>query len=526
MANSKKTSTTRSSIGSTGKKTAGRASSSRKTGKKIGKKAISKTSVPRPQNAASSPDTQPPAADSSTSAAQPPASNSIPESAAEPATGPATAASISAVPGWLGLLLGLLACAALLLLAVSKGTDYFTTANADTQSSSEQPRLTELERQQAQQQQQLRTLETTVASFSDRSDETNALQQELTAMESTLQQELATMESTRQQELATLESALQQELTAMDSALQQELTAMDSALQSLRERTASRDGEQTSSLNTLQGQQQNQMRRLDALETTLAQLRARQNDNEAEQRRQFDLLRLQQRLDEINSLLRSGQRQLQLNGNQQAALQAYDMAVRMLRQTTDTTVSIAAAELSNIEQQLISERAEIASITAPDLDSIIAELNGLADAASNWPLQTQSETDSTDHDKPAADSNNDSGAWQQLQQQLGHLVTVRKTDQPQLSIDEQSKLKHHLQLQWRTAALLALQGREDAWHNTLDSIDAFIEQWFAADNRGVAAARQRLSELKQIQLQPDWPAPVQAMQALDKLQSSLTAQRQ
>ena len=130
MANSKKTSTTRSSKSSTGKKTAGRASSSRKAGKKIGKKAISKTSVPRPQNAASSPDTQP-AADSSTSAAQPPASNSIPESAAEPATGPAAAASISAVPGWLGLLLGLLACAALLLLAVSKGTDYFTTADAD-----------------------------------------------------------------------------------------------------------------------------------------------------------------------------------------------------------------------------------------------------------------------------------------------------------------------------------------------------------------------------------------------------------
>ena len=507
MANSKKTSTTRSSKGSTGKKTAGRASSSRKAGKKIGKKAISKTSVPRPQNAASSPDTQPPAADSSTSAAQPPASNSIPESAAEPATGPAAAASISAVPGWLGLLLGLLACAALLLLAVSKGTDYFTTANNDAQSSSEQPRLTELERQQAQQQQQLRTLETTVASFSDRSGETKALQQELTAMESTLQQELATLES----------------------ALQQELTAMDSALQSLREDSASRDGEQTSSLNTLQGQQQNQMRRLDALETTLAQLRAQQNDNEAEQQRQFDLLRLQQRLDEINSLLRSAQRQLQLNGNQQAALQAYDMAVRMLRQTTDTTVSIAATELSNIEQQLISERADIASITAPDLDSIIAELNGLADAASNWPLQTQSEaakTASADNKQPAAESNNDSGAWQQLQQQLGHLVTVRKTDQPRLSIDEQRKLKHHLQLQWRTAALLALQGREDAWHNTLDSIDAFIGEWFARDNRGVTAARQRLDELKQIRLQPDWPAPMQAMQALDKLQTSLNAQRQ
>ena len=390
------------------------------------------------------------------------------------------------------------------------------------ESSSEQPRLTELERQQAQQQQQLRTLETSVASFSDRSGETSALQQELTAMESTLQQELATMESTRQQEL-------QQELATLESALQQELATMDSALQSLRDSTASRDGEQTSSLNTLQGQQQNQMRRLDALETTLAQLRARQNDNEAEQQRQFDLLRLQQRLDEINSLLRSAQRQLQLNGNQQAALQAYDMAVRMLRQTTDTTVSIAAAELSNIEQQLISERAEIASITAPDLDSIIAELNGLADAASNWPLQTQSEaakTASADNEQPAADSNNDSGAWQQLQQQLGHLVTVRKTDQPQLSIDEQRKLKHHLQLQWRTAALLALQGREDAWHNTLDSIDAFIGEWFASDNRGVTAARQRLDELKQIQLQPDWPAPVQAMQALDKLQTSLTAQRQ
>ena len=502
MANSKKTSTTRSSK-STGKKTAGRASSSRKTGKKT----ISKTSVPAAQAAASSPDTQPAADSSSTSAAQPPASNST--------SGPAATASISAVPGWLGLLLGLLACAALLLLAVSKGTDYFTTANADAESSSAQPRLAELERQQAQQQQQLRTLETSVASFSDRSGETSALQQELTAMESALQQELATMESTRQQELATLESALQQELATMDS-----------ALQSLRDSTASRDGEQTSSLNTLQGQQQNQMRRLDALETTLAQLRARQNDNEAEQQRQFDLLRLQQRLDEINSLLRSAQRQLQLNGNQQAALQAYDMAVRMLRQTSDTTVSIAAAELSNIEQQLISERAEIASITAPDLDSIIAELNGLADAAGNWPLQTQSEADSTDHDKPAADSNKDSGAWQQLQQQLGHLVTVRKTDQPQLSIDEQSKLKHHLQLQWRTAALLALQGREDAWHNTLDSIDAFIGEWFAGDNRGVTAARQRLDELKQIQLQPDWPAPVQAMQALDKLQTSLTAQRQ
>jgi len=517
MANSKKTSTTRSSKSSTGKKTAGRASSSRKAGKKTGKKAVSKTSLPRPQTAASSTETQAAAYSSSTGAAQPPASDSTsaPPPASNSTSAPTATASISAVPGWLGLLLGLLACAALLLLAVSKGTDYFTSADADAQSSSEQPRLAELERQQAQQQQQLRTLETAAASFSDRSDETSALQQKLTAMESALQQELATMESTRQQELATLESTLQQELTAMDS-----------ALQSLRERTASREGEQASSLNTLQGQQQNQLRRLDALETTLAQLRARQNDNEAEQQRQFDLLRLQQRLDEINSLLRSGQRQLQLNGNQQAALQAYDMAVGMLQQTTDTTVSIAAAELSNIEQQLISERAEIASITAPDLDSIIAELNGLADAAGNWPLQTQSQADSTDHEKPAADSNNDSSAWQQLQQQLGHLVTVRKTDQPQLSIDEQHKLKHHLQLQWRTAALLVLQGREDAWHNTLDSIDAFIEQWFASDNRGVTAARQRLDELRQIQLQPDWPAPVQAMQALDKLQSSLTAQRQ
>jgi uncharacterized protein HemX len=389
---------------------------------------------------------------------------------------------------WISLLLAVVACAGVGLLLINKGVAYFSSPSASELTAAavdDNPRLAKLERTQSEQQQQV--------------------QQVLSRVDS-LQQNMSE-QSAQQNRLKELEAALQDQSS--------DFTVTDK--------------EQTSSINALQGQLQNQSRRMNELEASQAQLQAQQSDNEAEVQRQFVLLQLRQRLDEIGALLRTGRQQLLLNGNQQAALDAYDLAVRALQDLPAADGMIPATQLNELQQTLINERSQLASVNIPDMDNMIAELHGLADASQDWPLQNHhaeagATTDTPDVAAGDSASSND-GVWQKLRGSLDHLVTVRNTEKPQLGIDEQLKLKRHLQLQLRTAALLALQQREDAWHNSLDSIDGFIQQWFVSDNRGVAAAQKRLHELGEIELKPDWPQPEQAMQLLAKMQASASLQR-
>jgi len=389
---------------------------------------------------------------------------------------------------WISLLLGLVACAGLGLLLINKGVVYFSSPAASELAAAavnDNPRLAKLDRTQSEQQQQL------------------------------------------QQVLSRVDS-LQQNMSEQ-SAQQNRLAELAAALQDQSSDATATDHEQTSSINALQGQLQNQSRRMNDLETSQAQLQAQQSDNEAELQRQFVLLQLRQRLDEISALLRSGRQQLLLNGNQQAALDAYDLALRALKDLPAADGMIPATQINELQQTLINERSQLASVNIPDIDNMIAELHGLADASQDWPLQNNHADASTATDTPdvaaGTDAGNNDNVWQKLRGSLDHLVTVRNTEKPQLGIDEQLKLKRHLQLQLRTAALLALQQRTNAWHNSLDSIDDFIQAWFVSDNRGVAAAQKRLQALAEIELKPDWPQPEQAMQLLAKMQASASLQR-
>lgn len=387
---------------------------------------------------------------------------------------------------WISLLLAVLACIGIGTLLINKGLSHFSTPATSDEAMAvinEHPRLLALDRQQSRQAELLDQLQNRI----------EQLQQDQTEADS------------RQQRLQQLEAMLQE----------QDAAAADT------------DNEQTASINTLQGLQQNQTRRINELEADLAQLQAQQSDNQAEMQRQFRLLQVRQRLDEISTLLRTSRQQLLLNGNQQAALDGYDLAVQALQDLPAAEDLLPATQLGKLQQALINERSQLATVANPDLDSLIAELHGLADAVQDWPLQSDN-SDSTraaSSSQGDADTGTDSGMWSKLRGSLGHLVTVRNTDKPQLGIDEQLKLKRHLQLQLRTAALLALQQRDDAWRSSLDSIDSFIRQWFVSDNRGVDAALARLRELARIELNPQWPQADEAMQLLASLQASASLQR-
>lgn len=391
---------------------------------------------------------------------------------------------------WISLLLAVLACIGIGALLINKGLSHFSTPATSDEAMAvidEHPRLLALDRQQSRQAELLDQLQNRIEQLQQNQTETDSQQQRLQQLEAMLQEQGA---------------------TAADS-----------------------DNEQTASINTLQGLQQNQTRRINELEAGLSQLQAQQSDNQAEMQRQFRLLQLRQRLDEISALLRTSRQQLLLNGNQQAALDGYDLAVQALQDLPAAEDLLPPTQLGKLQQALINERSQLATVTNPDLDSLIAELHGLADAVQDWPLQSDSSdstraASSSDADADAdADAGTDSGMWSKLRGSLGHLVTVRNTDKPQLGIDEQLKLKRHLQLQLRTAALLALQQRDDAWRSSLDSIDSFIRQWFVSDNRGVDVALARLRELARIELKPEWPQADEAMQLLASLQASASLQR-
>jgi len=386
---------------------------------------------------------------------------------------------------WISLLLAVLACIGIGALLINKGLSHFSTPATSDEAMAvidQHPRLLALDRQQSRQAEQLDQLQ-------------NRIEQ------------------------------LQQSQTAADSQ-QQRLQQLEAMLQEQGAAAADSDNEQTASINTLQGLQQNQTRRINELEAGLAQLQAQQSDNQAEMQRQFRLLQLRQRLDEISALLRTSRQQLLLNGNQQAALDGYDLAVQALQDLPAADDLLPPTQLGKLQQALINARSQLATVANPDLDSLIAELHGLADAVPDWPLQSDnSDSTQASSSQGDADAGADSGMWSKLRGSLGHLVTVRNTDKPQLGIDEQLKLKRHLQLQLRTAALLALQQRDDAWRSSLDSIDSFIRQWFVSDNRGVDAALARLRELARIELKPEWPQADEAMQLLASLQASASLQR-
>ncbi len=319
-----------------------------------------------------------------------------------------------------------------------------------------------------------------------------------------------------QQQLQTAQASqleqFQQQLEAVQDQLQQissqDINAtvtplIDAAEQRSRQLSQTQRQQLDDQLQMLQQTGDRQQDRLRALENRLT-------DVSSEQQQTQSTLGREQVLQELKLLLRHAHQQLSLNNNSPAAISAY--------QNAELTLSTADIPGSNaLLAALIAERQSIQAIQVPDIDTLISELNGLQQAIPLWPMHGQPDTE--DSAEESADQN-----WRtKLRNSFGQLVTVRKTDQPIISIEQAGLIRQQLSLQLETATLLALQGRQTAFELNLDNARSALQQSFDNDNPGVKAALQTLQSISTTQLTPAWPELNEGLEQLDVLSRRIGA---
>lgn len=307
---------------------------------------------------------------------------------------------------------------------------------------------------------------------------------------------------------------IEREQTRMQEQLD-ESTASQSGLDELRV-TLSRQGD---ALQTLEG-------RLDQFEQGQVDFRAEMTAVETRLDRVSDVLQQQQgiqrevdrdlvlKLDllEIAALISIGQARIELVGDKEAALAAYNQANRQLAAISDRRLNQAA-------ERMAEEITSIESWAEPDWARFGALLAQWERQVAEWPLRP----DRGGSEIPLSDSEDEeaSGWLSTVRQSLGQLVTVERLDGMSLSEDMVIAIREQLQLHL-AAASLAVQRRDpDMLQMRIDHVVALIEEFFQIDSEPVNSVLAELAVIAEVEA----PAPPdglgQAAAALDRVIDTL-----
>ncbi len=286
------------------------------------------------------------------------------------------------------------------------------------------------------------------------------------------------------------------EQTASLATVQQQLTT---ELTALAEREAAANDATRTQIETLLSLS----RDVAALENTTAELQ--------------DRMTLPQRSwarAEALALLALAERQLKIDRNIDAALDAMTTADSRLAQLREPT-------LSTVRKQLTADLESLRSFERPDLDRVTAqlrqaEIDAAALTTAGIAAEAAAETLAvgTDAQGPL------SRAWLLVQQALGSLVTVRSTaagSSALLTRDEQNLQRQQLQLLLLEARLAIARADQKAFATAIGEARSWLGARFARSDAGVVKLGSELEQLAGMDIAPTLPDVSGSLRLLEQM---------
>ncbi|MDX2419312.1 MAG: uroporphyrinogen-III C-methyltransferase [Xanthomonadales bacterium] len=242
--------------------------------------------------------------------------------------------------------------------------------------------------------------------------------------------------------------------------------------------------EDQSSISAMQGSVRSLEQRLSATETGLVSVAAASQNSSAA----LDIA-------EIDFLLRTASERLQLFADPVSAdlaLQAADVQIEALNDPMYLSV----------RQRIAAARQALALVPVIDRVQLTAGITDLQSKASGLPFRGEVKA------KPEPESPEDAGWWQSFKTTLSSLVTVKHRvpeDQSLLSLNDKDYLRQGLWLQFESARLALMRNDSGVYIDSLDRVNATVEQFFQSGAPEVEALLLGVATLKQANIAPEMP---------------------
>jgi uroporphyrin-III C-methyltransferase len=217
---------------------------------------------------------------------------------------------------------------------------------------------------------------------------------------------------------------------------------------------------------------------------------------------------------EALALLALAQRQLKVDRNIDAALDAMATADGRLAQLREPA-------LSTVRKQLTADLDALRSFERPDLDGITAqlrqaEIDAAALTTAGIAAESAAEAPATGSDSPGPIGR----AWRLVKQALGSLVTVRSTaagSSALLTRDEQNLQRQQLQLLLLEARLAIARADQKAFATAIGEARSWLVDHFALADASVAKLAAELTQLAGMDIAPALPDVAGSLRLLEQM---------
>jgi uroporphyrin-3 C-methyltransferase len=214
---------------------------------------------------------------------------------------------------------------------------------------------------------------------------------------------------------------------------------------------------------------------------------------------------------EALALLALAQRQLRIDRNIDAALDAMATADSRLAQLREPA-------LSTVRRQLTADLQALRSFERPDLDRITAQLRQAEIEAAT--LATAGIATEVAASEPDAGTPGLARAWNRIKSALGSLVTVRSTaagSNALLTRDEQTLERQQLQLLLLEARLSIARADQKAFAAAIGEARSWLAGHFATRDDGVAKLAADLAALATVDIAPALPDVSGSLRLLEQM---------
>jgi len=273
-------------------------------------------------------------------------------------------------------------------------------------------------------------------------------------------------------------------------------------------------------LTSLQQEQQNSKQTQAAAQTALTQ-----QQQEISQR----LTKIKERLgrnsydwavSEIRYTLRQANMRLQLFKDKDTALVALQLADQQLARLN-------APALHKLRSTVNKEIAALRAVKVTDIEGVSLTLSALAEQIKKLSVIKRDRNQKVKTEQPnKTTSDEDIVNWQKhadaVWSEMKTLVTIRRTDKkiiPLLGEQEAQQLKLAMGLKIEITRLALLQRNTMLFKASLQETNDWLAEYFNAEQPAVAAIATQLQELKQLQLEPNYPDISQSLAMLEQQQN-------
>ena len=211
---------------------------------------------------------------------------------------------------------------------------------------------------------------------------------------------------------------------------------------------------------------------------------------------------------EVEYLLKLGNERLQLFADREAALATLQLAEQQLSAMDDPLMLA-------VRRALQEDIGAVTSIQLADPVLILSQIQALETSLPDWPLK-QSEVEPEEQPIEA-----DTSLWGRFKNSMSSLVTIRKQNEPILTLEEIDWLQERMRTQFQVARIASLNGNQELYNTALRTVLQWHGDNYQAGGEANTDVRRSLQQLMDTTLKPELPDITRALREMQYLGSPL-----